>query len=53
MFQHETFRDECFVMGFLQDDQEFIDAIKEAHNWGSGIFFEEVICHYDIIPIYE
>lgn len=25
-------------MGFLQDDKEFIEAIKEIYNWGSGVF---------------
>lgn len=30
--KHVTFREACFVMGFLQDDKEFIEAIKEAYN---------------------
>lgn len=30
-FQHKTFKDACFVMGFLQYDRDFIEAIKEAH----------------------
>ncbi|MCI12222.1 helicase-like protein, partial [Trifolium medium] len=34
-FKHKTFRDACFAMGFLQDDREFISAIKEAKDWGS------------------
>ncbi|KAG4947462.1 hypothetical protein JHK87_043469 [Glycine soja] len=25
----------CFAMGFLQDDKEFIEAIKEVKHWGS------------------
>ncbi|XP_058767228.1 uncharacterized protein LOC131640871 [Vicia villosa] len=32
----KTFRDACFTMGYLQDDREFVEAIKEAHLWGSG-----------------
>jgi hypothetical protein len=31
-----TFREACFAMGFLGDDKEFIGAIKEAKDWGSG-----------------
>lgn len=27
-FNHKSFREACFVMGFLQDDKEFIKAIK-------------------------
>ncbi|XP_058746542.1 uncharacterized protein LOC131619470 [Vicia villosa] len=34
--QYDTFRDACFVMGFLEDDQEYIGAIREASEWGSG-----------------
>ncbi|XP_058727025.1 uncharacterized protein LOC131598443 [Vicia villosa] len=41
-FQHKTFRDACFAMGFLQDDREFIEAIKEAHLWGSGQFLRKL-----------
>jgi len=31
-----TFREACFALGFLGDDQEFISAIGEAKDWGSG-----------------
>lgn len=41
-FQYETFRDACFAMRFLQDDREFIDAIQEAHHWGSDIFLRKL-----------
>lgn len=34
--QFDTFRDACFAMGFLEDDREYIEAIKEASEWGSG-----------------
>lgn len=27
-FKHNSFRDTCFVTGFLQDDKELIEAIK-------------------------
>ncbi|XP_058732948.1 uncharacterized protein LOC131604533 [Vicia villosa] len=38
----KTFRDACFAMGFLQDDREFVGAIKEAHQWGSGHFLRKL-----------
>ncbi|XP_058783368.1 uncharacterized protein LOC131658046 [Vicia villosa] len=38
----KTFRDACFTMGFLQDDREFVEAIKEAHHWGSGPFLRKL-----------
>jgi hypothetical protein len=34
--QLKTFRDACYAMRFLGDDKEFIGAIKEAKDWGSG-----------------
>ena len=40
--QYLTFREACFAMGFLQDDREFIQAIKEAHLWGSGNFLRKL-----------
>ncbi|XP_058767623.1 uncharacterized protein LOC131641335 [Vicia villosa] len=38
----KTFRDACFAMGFLQDDCEFVETIKEAHHWGSGPFLRKL-----------
>ncbi|KAI5405665.1 hypothetical protein KIW84_052431 [Lathyrus oleraceus] len=37
-FTHASFQEACFAMGFLQDDKEFIAAIKEVYDWGFGIF---------------
>jgi len=34
--EYPTFREACFAMGFLHDDTEYIEAIKEASKWGSG-----------------
>ncbi|XP_035838142.1 uncharacterized protein LOC110883025 [Helianthus annuus] len=31
-----TFRDACYAMGFLDDDMEYIEAIKEASFTGDG-----------------
>ncbi|XP_058766249.1 uncharacterized protein LOC131639816 [Vicia villosa] len=40
--KHKTFREACFAMRFLQNDKEFIEEIKEAYNWGSGIFLRKL-----------
>ena len=40
--QYPTYREACFAMGFLQDDREFIDAIKEAKDWGSTHYLRKL-----------
>ncbi|XP_058742520.1 uncharacterized protein LOC131615017 [Vicia villosa] len=40
--QYDSFRDACFAMGFLEDDREYIGAIKEASQWGSGHFLRKL-----------
>ncbi|XP_058775595.1 uncharacterized protein LOC131649862 [Vicia villosa] len=40
--QYDTFRDACFAMGFLEDDKEYIAAIKEASHWGNGHFLRKL-----------
>jgi hypothetical protein len=40
--QFLTFREACFAMGFLDDDKEFIGAIREAFQWGSGYFLRRL-----------
>ncbi|KAI5396015.1 hypothetical protein KIW84_062278 [Lathyrus oleraceus] len=40
--QYFSFRDACFAMGFLEGDKEFILAIKEASEWGSGKFVRKL-----------
>ncbi|XP_052625718.1 uncharacterized protein LOC111904734 [Lactuca sativa] len=32
---HSSFRDACYALGLLDDDNEYIDAIKEASHYGS------------------
>ena len=41
-FKHNSFQEACFTMGFLQDDKEFIEVIKEAYNWGSSVFLRKL-----------
>ncbi|XP_022014851.1 uncharacterized protein LOC110914362 [Helianthus annuus] len=33
-----TFRDACYARGLLDDDKEYIEAIKEAYQTGSGYY---------------
>ncbi|XP_071712817.1 uncharacterized protein [Rutidosis leptorrhynchoides] len=33
-----NFKATCYEMGLLDDDQEYIDAIKDTSTWGSGVF---------------
>ncbi|XP_058772421.1 uncharacterized protein LOC131646397 [Vicia villosa] len=40
--QFDTFRDACFAMGFLEDDREYIGAIREVSEWGSGHFLRKL-----------
>jgi hypothetical protein len=40
--QFLSFREACFAMGFLNDDMEFIGAIREAYQWGSGYFLRRL-----------
>ena len=37
-----TYRDACFALGLLDDDKEYIYAIKEASFWGSGRFLRHL-----------
>ncbi|XP_058784536.1 uncharacterized protein LOC131659346 [Vicia villosa] len=32
----KTFKEACYALGFLDDDKEYIDAIVEASQWGTG-----------------
>ncbi|XP_020985850.2 uncharacterized protein LOC110274852 [Arachis duranensis] len=39
---YSTFRDACYARGLLDDDREYIDAIQEANNWGSGEYLRKL-----------
>lgn len=34
--EYPSFKDACYKLGLLDDDQEFIDVIKEASFWAIG-----------------
>ncbi|KAI9087105.1 hypothetical protein K1719_030940 [Acacia pycnantha] len=36
---YPTFREACYALGLLDDDKEYIDAIKEASSWASTIIY--------------
>uniref|UniRef100_A0A0R0F7N8 Helitron helicase-like domain-containing protein n=1 Tax=Glycine max TaxID=3847 RepID=A0A0R0F7N8_SOYBN len=40
--QYPTYREACFTMGFLQNDKEFIEAIKEAKDWSSAHYIRKL-----------
>ena len=44
--EYPTYRETCFAMGFLQDDKEFIDTIKEAKDWGSTPYLRNLLYYY-------
>ncbi|XP_021979413.1 uncharacterized protein LOC110875525 [Helianthus annuus] len=37
-----TFRDACYALGLLDDDREYIEAIKEAYYTGSGYYLRNL-----------
>ncbi|KAL7137773.1 hypothetical protein ABFS83_10G115500 [Erythranthe nasuta] len=39
---YPTFRDACYVLGLLDDDKEYIDAIKEVNIWASGNYIRRL-----------
>ena len=39
---YSSFRKACFAMGFLQDDKEYIKALRETYHWGSCQFIKRL-----------
>ncbi|XP_061364451.1 uncharacterized protein LOC133307903 [Gastrolobium bilobum] len=37
-----TYKDVCYSLGLLDDDNEYIDAIKEASSWGSATYLRNL-----------
>ncbi|KAG5610821.1 hypothetical protein H5410_022102, partial [Solanum commersonii] len=41
-YDHPTFRDACYALGLLDDDKEYIEAIKEASTWGMASYLRQL-----------
>ncbi|XP_074314424.1 uncharacterized protein LOC141649638 [Silene latifolia] len=41
-FFHPTFREACYALGLIGDNLEYIAAIKEAADWGSGFYLRNL-----------
>ena len=39
---YPTFREACEACGFLAEDTKYVDAIKEAKDWGSRHFLRKL-----------
>ncbi|XP_074297857.1 uncharacterized protein LOC141628648 [Silene latifolia] len=39
---YPTYREACYALGLLGDDKEYIDAIEEASDWGSGVYLRRL-----------
>lgn len=39
---YPSFRDACYALGLLDDDKEYIEAIKEASFWASGRYLRRL-----------
>ena len=40
--QHTSFRQACYALGLLDDDNEFIEAIKEVSLWDNGNYLRRL-----------
>ncbi|KAH1035256.1 hypothetical protein GYH30_055303 [Glycine max] len=40
--QYPIYREACFAMDFLQDDREYVEAIKEAKDWGTTNYLRKL-----------
>jgi hypothetical protein len=49
---YPTFKDGCHILGYLDDDNEWIQCINEAANWAGGTqlcqLFTTILCHCEI-----
>ncbi|XP_074305160.1 uncharacterized protein LOC141640171 [Silene latifolia] len=41
-FVHPKFREACYALGLIGDDREYIAAINEAADWGSGFYLRNL-----------
>jgi hypothetical protein len=40
--KYNSYKDACFAMGLMNDDTQFIRAIKEASYWGTGTYLRSL-----------
>lgn len=40
--EYRTFKEACYALRLLEDDQEFIDALIEASSWASAVFVRQL-----------
>jgi hypothetical protein len=49
---YPTFKEVCQVLGYLDDDNEWIQCINEVANWASGNqlhqLFTTILCHSEV-----
>lgn len=51
---HATFKAACQAMGFLDDDNEWIECVNEAANWATGTqrqLFTTILCHGEVTEL--
>lgn len=39
----DSFKDTCFEMKFLEDDNKYVEAIEETRDCGSGHFLRKLL----------
>ncbi|XP_074300018.1 ATP-dependent DNA helicase PIF1-like [Silene latifolia] len=39
---YPTYREACYAFGLIGDDREYIDAINQASEWGSGFYLRNL-----------
>ncbi|XP_018462957.1 uncharacterized protein LOC108834093 [Raphanus sativus] len=42
---YPTYKEACYALGLLDDDKEYIEAIKEASQWGSGVYLRRLFAY--------
>jgi hypothetical protein len=49
---YPTFKDACQILGYLDDDSEWIHCVNEAANWADGTqlrqLFTTILCHCEV-----
>jgi hypothetical protein len=49
---HSSYKSACHALGFLKDDSEWIECIKEASSWASGVqlrqLFATILCYCEV-----